>query len=355
MQNMAHIRKIKPAVIPPTESQTNTTYPVLFGTDGIRTRIGTEPLTPTCMMSLGDALGLWITTYQHDHTHITPKRILIGHDTRISCHLLKSALKTGLLLHNSTLYDLGVISTPALYFLTTNATHTTQDQFDMGIMITASHNHTSDNGINIFTHDPGKITSKDAQLITQLYYDILSNKLSCARTRDNDYTQLGTEQHTPELIKKYTQDLVAKLNPAMFNLSGTITIALDCAHGSYYALAPNVSETMGIQVHTSAHSPTGTNINHESGSEHPEHLQNILKQNPAITLGFAFDGDGDRVIVVTKEGKIKTGDDILAFLLTHPAYAHENTIVGTVMTNQGLENYLHTKHKKLIRTPVGDK
>ena len=306
-------------------------YTSFFGTDGIRTKFGTSPLTPLELLQLGYVLGYWITNIQHKRS------IAIGHDTRISCPLLKAALKTGLLQHNVTIYDSGIVPTPTLYYAVKQ-----QKAYDIGIMITASHNEYQDNGIKIMTQDHGKLTVEDEQIIMNLYYS-LSEK--------NNFECLGTDIPDSNLLYYYMHGMITKFSS---NFLEGIKIIIDCAHGSTLVCATEIFETLGATVITLNDKPTGKNINKKVGSQHPEIIKQAVITNMAH-IGFAFDGDGDRLTVVSHQGTVKDGDDIVTVLLDHPAYKHESTIVGTIMSNQGFEKHIETLGKKLIRTPVGDR
>lgn len=305
----------------------------IFGTDGIRRSIGTYPFTLDALPQLGSAIARWAEQkYGNNPT------ILLGHDTRLSCDFVKSGLKFGLLRHGVTLYDAGVLSTPAVCFLTKN-----HSLFDCGIVISASHNIHTDNGIKIIDGNNIKLTLEDEQQISALF--------------DNDaeqpvlYTNLGKQECWDKGEQEYIDQIVG-LYPRHF-LQG-YTIVLDCAHGSTYKLAPRIFKRCGARVISLHKHPNGENINHHCGSQHPETLQQTVLAYKAIA-GFAFDGDGDRVIAVNKHGEVKDGDDIIALLLEHPQYMDQQYIVGTIMTNEGLNVFLQEKNKHLLRTPVGDK
>ena len=304
----------------------------LFGTDGIRTHIGHEPLTLESLPRLGIAIAQWA---HETHGHIPT--ILLGHDTRQSCALIKAALQSGLLAYNAQVFDAQVIPTPGLYAII----QTTQ-QFDVGIIISASHNPWHDNGIKIVDSQRGKLSAHDEMRITTLFYEHAFTPNYLALGQLHSYTQ-ATAQYTDYLTSFF----------APHYLRGT-TIALDCAQGATAALAPAIFAWFGANVITINNQPTGFNINEQCGALHLESLQKAVQENNA-DIGFAFDGDGDRVIAVTKQGDIKNGDDILALLINHPAYAAVQSVIGTVMANQGFESFLHSRTKQLVRTNVGDK
>lgn len=301
-----------------------------FGTDGIRTRVGKNPLTTQSLIHIGNALGLWA-----QEKYGANVRFLLAHDTRISCSWVKSALKAGLLRHNITLADAGVLPSPAVLRIMQE-----QKQFECGIIISASHNPFYDNGIKLIDIQ-GKLSVDDELRIS--YY--------MNTTVDDSYETFGTEYYLENASNIYQESIIKLFNPTL--LSGQ-TIIIDCAQGATYHCAPNIFKQLGANVITLATSPNGYNINDACGSLHLEELQKKVLQE-AADIGFAFDGDGDRLMIVTRTGVRKDGDDILACLITNPQYRQQKTLAGTVMSNQGLEHHLTAHHKKLFRTAVGDK
>lgn len=304
----------------------------LFGTDGIRTHIGHQPLTLESLAQLGIAIAQWA---HETHGHIPT--VLLGHDTRQSCSLIKNALQSGLLAYNANVFDAQVIPTPGVY-----AIMQTKQQFDVGIIISASHNPWHDNGIKIVDRKRGKLSAVDEMRITTLFYE---------HTFIPDYLALGQSHLYTQAAAHYRDYLTSFFTP---NFLQNITIVLDCAHGATTSIAPALFTSFGAKVITINNQPTGLNINEQCGALHLESLQKAVLEHHA-TIGFAFDGDGDRVIVVTQHGAIKNGDDILALLIDHPAYSCAQSVIGTVMTNQGFESFLRARNKHLVRTNVGDK
>ncbi len=302
----------------------------LFGTDGIRARVGQSPLTPQELVTFGAAVGAWMCSKQAD------AKVLIAHDTRHSASFVKASLQAGLLQYPVTVFDAGVVPTPALFH------QVVEGPYDYGIMITASHNPYHDNGIKIITKQDGKLTEIDEQELNALY---------AYNPYAPSYEQLGKEQKTNAVVAQYLEAL-RNYFPQPF-LRG-ITIVLDCAHGAYASSAPAFLEELGARVIPLAITPDGKNINKECGSLHPQKLQEAVITHGAHA-GFAFDGDGDRLIAVTQKGICKDGDELLAFLLNHPTYQQESAIVGTILSNEGLALHLEKQGKTLYRTPVGDK
>jgi phosphoglucosamine mutase len=304
----------------------------IFGTDGIRTHVGKEPFTLESLPRLGYAIGSWIISTYGIHA-----RILVGRDTRASGDWMFAALSTGLLVHPLSVVYAGVLSTPALgRLLYRSAT------YDVGIVISASHNSYYDNGIKIMARAGHKVTTTDEIAISQNFYATHQIMVS---------PQGGSLIHWTRAVREYSDDIAAQFPSRILH---GLKIVLDCAHGATAVFATRIFKTLGAKVITIHAQPNGLNINHRCGALHVESLQQAVREHRA-DLGFAFDGDGDRVITVTNNGTIKNGDDLVALLSLHPLYRTQSTVVGTVMSNLGLDHYLHHHQKKLIRTAVGDK
>lgn len=304
----------------------------IFGTDGIRRKVGLTPLTHKDVTKIGKSIALWAKEkYGRNPT------ILIGHDTRESCQMLKAALKTGLLLHTVKIYDANIVPTPTVVAIAQD------NNFDCGIVISASHNLHQDNGIKIIDAKTGKLSKKDEERITELFYD--------KKIESDDYLTFGKDITFENAKKQYKEIITSYFDK---NLLSGLKIVLDCANGATSDIAPKIFESLGATVIAIAKNSNGKNINKNCGSLFPQSLQKAVIENSA-DIGFAFDGDGDRLTAVSKDGKIKDGDDILAILIDNPVYKKENQIVGTIVTNYGIEKYLQSKGKKLIRTKVGDK
>lgn len=305
----------------------------LFGTDGIRNHVGEYPFTNEDLVILGKSLGNWIINKYGNNA-----KILIGHDTRVSCSWIKSLLKSSLLQFPLNIYDAEIFPTPAIYQFVNK-----QKLFDCGIVISASHNPYHDNGIKIIDSETGKLTLED-ELIISSY---MSQKSSLAI----NYELLGQDTYLIEAVNIYTSYLSSFFQSDFLK---NIRIVIDCANGAMSYIAPLVFKKFGADVYVINAKPDGKNINNNCGSTHPHQLQKEVIANNA-QVGFAFDGDGDRVVAVNKDGLIKDGDDILAILLNNQNYKRTSTIVSTIMANQGLQEFLKEKGKELIRTPVGDK
>ncbi len=312
---------------------TKTTEINMFGTDGIRNSVGNYPFSIEALPQLGHAIAVWAQQKYGDN----PK-ILLCHDTRISCSFVKAALKSGLLLHPVTIYDANVLPTPTACQVTQQG-----GLFHCGIIISASHNPYQDNGIKIIDSTRGKLSDEDEKTISVL---CITSTLKSV-----DYSTLGTEQCWSQAEQQYTNTITCFFKPHF--LQGK-TVVLDCANGATFQLAQYIFEQFGATVIVINNQPNGRNINDQCGALHLQGLQQAVHRYHA-DAGFAFDGDGDRCIAVNKHGNIKDGDDILALLLEHPHYQQTLAVVGTIMTNQGLEQHIKNKGKKLLRTAVGDK
>lgn len=303
----------------------------LFGTDGIRGVAGQDLFTPASLERIGRAIAQWAQQKVG-----TTSRVLLASDTRASCPTVKEQLIRGLAHPGLTIIDTFVTPTPVAYWLVANA-----NDAQWGIVISASHNPHRYNGIKVIAPGSTKLSARDEQEITDLYYSLPEKA-----------------QLYPPTITQRTDGQALYLRmldsffPADF-LHGT-TVSLDCANGSSSDLGPAAFRHFGAQVHAYNATPNGTNINDGCGAVHPEGLQKSVV-NDSADFGFAFDGDGDRVIAVNRTGDVKDGDDILALLAKHPCYVTEPAVVGTIVSNQGLAAHLAEHGKKLLRANVGDK
>ncbi len=300
----------------------------LFGTDGIRNKIHHGPLTTENLTQLGHAIGQWAVNNLEK-----PIKILIGYDTRSSCSLILEALSNSILQYPVELFNGKVIPTPVICKLVK------EEEFDLGIIISASHNLAEYNGIKIVKKH-SKISALAESAITQLYQN---------EVFDNHMPK-NTMQEYDQANQMYEIFITAWFE-ALF-LQGK-KIVLDCAHGATYKLAPKIFEHFGAQVIAINNHPDGHNINLHCGSTCPQNVTTAVLTHQA-DWGVSFDGDGDRVIVVDRNGHNYDGDEILAVLTQHPLFK-KSSIVGTVMSNQGFGQYLQEKNKTFFRASVGDK
>ncbi len=304
----------------------------IFGTDGIRNRMGQGLFTIENLPKLGRAIALWAEQKYGSHTSI-----LLASDTRISCDFVKSALTSGLLLSPITVTDAGILPTPGLAQLLT-----INKKYNLGVMISASHNPYYDNGIKLIDSFTGKLSHQEELTISAFFHEINSFI---------DYNNFGRKESLSNASDIYRETVCSLFSS---NFLCNKKIVLDTAHGATYLVAPAIFKALGAHVITLNNKPNGTNINAQCGATDLTSLQKSVCENKA-DIGFAFDGDGDRLMLVSSSGETKNGDDILALLSQHRAYKKQKTVVATIMSNQGLEVFLQKAGKKLLRTAVGDK
>lgn len=303
----------------------------LFGTDGIRCTVGTSPFTITDLPHLGNAIAQWAHT-----TYGTRPEFLIACDTRISREWIISSLKAGLLLSSITLHDADILPTPAVMNLLQHNPH-----MHGGIIISASHNPFEYNGIKIVDRVTGKLSEEHELDISRRFH----------QRKSASYHHFGNTQYYSTAQDEYAHHITDLFESSALK---NLTVVLDCANGATYRVASAIFEALGARTIPINNNPNGKNINHECGSLHTKDLQHAVVASHA-DIGFAFDGDGDRVIAVNRLGQVKNGDDMLAILIDNPRYVHEQYVVGTIMSNHGFDLFLKQKQKKLVRTSVGDK
>lgn len=304
-----------------------------FGTDGIRGTVGQAPITADFMLKLGWAAGQ-VLRRQSGRT-----RVLIGKDTRISGYMFESALEAGLSAAGVDVALLGPMPTPGIAYLTRTF------RADAGIVISASHNPFADNGIKFFSADGKKLPDEIENRIETM----LDAPLTTA-----DSAQLGKAMRIDDAAGRYIEFCKSTL-PDRLSLHG-LNIVLDCAHGATYHIAPNVFRELGANVNAIGAIPDGMNINERVGSTYPAALRAAVIQQGA-DLGIAFDGDGDRVLIVDADGREVDGDDIL-YLIARDRYKRgllEGGVVGTLMTNFGLAMALEKMAIPFERAKVGDR
>ena len=297
-----------------------------FGTDGIRGRVGESTINPEFVLKLGWAVGSILGR---------GSKVLIGKDTRISGYLLESLLEAGFSSAGVTTNLLGPMPTPAVAYLTRAF------RAEAGIVISASHNPYYDNGIKFFSTLGTKFSNEvEAAIETQLERPL----------RMVDAANLGKARRIDDAAGRYIEFCKSTLGSNR-NLNG-LKIVLDCANGATYHVAPAVFNELGAEVIEIGTEPDGFNINQNCGSTHPEILAKIVRAESA-DLGIAFDGDGDRVIMVDHKGEVVTGDELLFIMAKHRL--KPSGIVGTLMSNLGLELSLNQLGIAFKRTQVGDK
>ncbi|HEX6210743.1 MAG TPA: phosphoglucosamine mutase [Methylomirabilota bacterium] len=308
----------------------------LFGTDGIRGVANEPPLTPDLAYRVGRELVATLAA-QQGRDGI---RVVIGRDTRRSGALLEAAMVAGLLSAGADCFTVGVLPTPGIALLTRAL------EADGGIVLSASHNPFEDNGIKLFSAEGTKFPDAWEEQIESR----LAAEDSAPRARGASIGRL-----TPyERAEKYYVDFLTRCFP--LDLAG-LTVVLDCAHGATYRVAPSVFRRLGARVTTTNVRPDGTNINAGCGALHPEGLCRRLSAAGA-DVGFAFDGDGDRLISVDHLGEVRDGDYALAIAGRHMAgqgRLKANTVVTTVMANLGLDEALKAAGINIVKTQVGDR
>lgn len=303
-----------------------------FGTDGIRGGVGKSLVNPEFVLKLGWAAGTVLSRGNGG-------KVLIGKDTRISGYMLESALEAGLSAAGVNIHLLGPMPTPAIAYLTRTF------RAQAGVVISASHNPYFDNGIKFFSIQGTKIPVAVEQAIElQLEQPMVTV----------DSSELGKAVRVNDAAGRYIEFCKSTF-PTNLNLSG-LKIIVDCSNGATYHIAPHVLRELGAKVVVIGNHPDGLNINAECGSTHPESLQKRVIAEQAH-LGIAFDGDGDRVIMVDHEGDLVDGDEVL-FIMARD-YKQKNQlqggIVGTIMSNFGFERAMHDLKIDFVRTSVGDR
>ncbi|MFH1058137.1 MAG: phosphoglucosamine mutase [Pseudomonadota bacterium] len=312
----------------------------LFGTDGVRGVANVYPMTVEMAMGIGQGVASVLKT------HAERRKIIIGKDTRLSGYMLENALVAGICSMGVDTLLVGPLPTPAIAFLTRNM------RADAGIVISASHNPYEDNGIKIFGKNGFKLPDAQEAEIEQYVFS-LQDKDSTAPQPTAD--AVGRARRIDDAIGRYIVFLKNTF-PVDYTLDG-LTIAVDCAHGATYKVAPAVLSELGAELKLVGVEPNGTNINAGVGALHPERLARMVRETDA-DMGLAFDGDGDRIIMVDEDGEIIDGDEIMAICadyLIDRGGLKQATVVATVMSNLGLELCLRDRGIRMLRTKVGDR
>jgi phosphoglucosamine mutase len=307
----------------------------LFGTDGIRGRANTEPMTAETAMRVAMAAAGLFRRGAHRH------RVVIGKDTRLSGYLLEPALTAGFIAKGMDVILLGPLPTPAVAVLTRSL------RADMGVMISASHNPFEDNGIKLFGPDGFKLSDDlEAQIEARMESNPTDDHATAAG--------LGRASRLDDAIGRYVE--YVKGTYPNGRLDG-LKIVVDCANGAAYKVAPTVLWELGAEVIPIAVQPDGININHKCGATHPQTMQEAVVAHQA-DIGIALDGDADRLIMADEKGARIDGDQLMALIAEDWARAGKlkaNAVVATVMSNLGLERFLNARGITLHRTPVGDR
>jgi phosphoglucosamine mutase len=308
----------------------------LFGTDGIRGVANVAPLTSELVQRLGRQLVATLL----DHHSVSKVRLVVGRDTRLSGPLLEGALVSGALSAGADVYAVGVMPTPGIAYLTRRL------EAHGGVVLSASHNPFEDNGIKVFSAEGSKLP--DA------WEDEIERRLAGA---DDAPQPTGAQVGRLVSYEPAETEYIAHVRHGFsFDLDG-VTVALDCAHGATYRIAPKVFRGLGARVVLLGARPDGQNINRRSGALHPEALQKRVVASGAH-IGLAFDGDGDRLIAVDERGVVRDGDHVLAVLGRHAAGQGRlkmGVVVTTVMANLGLDRALKSAGIRVVKTQVGDR
>lgn len=317
---------------PPSSEHSESEYCNLFGTDGIRGRVGQYPVTPQTCLQIAWLVGRIIKERGG-------RRVLIGKDTRISGYLLESVLEAGFISAGVDVGLLGVMPTPGVAYLTRSG------GADLGVAISASHNPYQDNGIKFFDHEGLKLSDSTEAQIERMMGGLLETV---------DASELGKASRPSTSRDEYVEFCTGSVRGKLD--INDLHIILDCAHGATYSIAPDVFQELGARVETIGTEPDGKNINHKCGSTNTRRLQQEVTARGAA-LGIAFDGDGDRVVLVDEAGKLLDGDHILYCLAKAKQLAKTDFggVVGTVMTNLGLEVALDELGVSFCRVDVGDR
>ncbi|MCL4558911.1 MAG: phosphoglucosamine mutase [Deltaproteobacteria bacterium] len=313
----------------------------LFGTDGVRGTANKEPMTVETVLKLGKAASALLSNGRAHH------KFIIGKDTRLSGYMFEMALTAGITSMGGDVLLTGPFPTPGIAYLTTEI------KADVGIVISASHNPYMDNGIKFFGSDGYKLNDTIESEIERLV--LSGSTIRPPRPEERIAENIGKAYRLSDAMGRYIVFLKHSF-PKEISLSG-IRMAVDCANGATYRVAPAVFQELGASIAVVCAQPNGKNINHNCGSTHPDLIASTAKKYGA-DIGVAFDGDGDRAILCDEKGNIVDGDAILAMTAIHMKNAGRlkgNGVVSTVMSNIGLELALKQEGIKLIRAEVGDR
>ena len=315
-----------------------------FGTDGIRGKFGELPITPDFILKLGYVTGLVLI--ENNNNPARKPSVVIGKDTRLSGYVIEGALQAGFNAAGVDVHMLGPLPTPAIAHLTRSF------NADAGVVISASHNPYFDNGIKFFSGDGKKLTDELQNAIN----DKLTAIMSTTDSNDAlmpilDPAQLGKNNRINDAKGRYIEFCKGSF-PYQYDLDH-LTVVVDCANGAGYSVAPRVMRELGANVIAINNKPDGININAKCGSTHPESLQKAVLEHEA-DVGIALDGDGDRIVMVDEAGELVDGDGILYVLATQ-GQTKAKGVVGTLMSNMGLELALKDADIEFTRAKVGDR
>jgi phosphoglucosamine mutase len=315
----------------------------IFGTDGVRGTANVEPVTAETALKVGRAAAHVFKNLESQARGRGKHKIVIGKDTRLSGYMLENAISSGILSMGVDVLFIGPLPTPGVAYVTRSL------RADAGIVITASHNPYTDNGIKFFRADGYKLDDKVENQIEQLVFSGEVEKIRPSAEH------IGKAVRIDDALGRYIEFAKSSF-PKGLTLEG-VKIVLDCGHGSAYKASPCVLRELGAEVILYGHQPDGKNINENCGSMHPETMCRMVVEHGAA-LGIAHDGDADRVLLCDEAGTLIDGDDIMAIaaleMLEGKTLARK-TLVSTVMSNAGLEAAIKAAGGRMLRTPVGDK
>lgn len=322
----------------------------IFKNSSVRTIAGQGLLQPEQIILIGKAIGKLL----HEEFE-EPCNILIARDTRNSGLAIKEALVQGLTSYDHEIYDAGICPTPFVAKALTSYEQDNEDDndqdsdfddeeiedgfFALGLVITASHNTPEYNGIKVLT-EFGYLTEEIELEISKIFHSLQEKEKPKVQSKVSDCIDI-------DLVSFYQEQLQEELQTKTFE---NISVTLDCSNGATTAIAPKIFQSLGFKVEAINNTLDGSKINN---SNLKDLLEEVQKNNTG--WGIAFDGDGDRVHIIHRSGKIFDGDDLLVILSNHPNYQHEKNVVGTIMTNQGVIEYFQKKFKKCIRVQVGER
>jgi phosphoglucosamine mutase len=309
----------------------------LFGTDGVRGKAG-KKVSAVNAMRLAMATGIYFKQFAKTN------KILVGKDTRRSGYMIENAIVSGLTAVGFDVIQIGPMPTPAIAFLTENM------RCDAGIMISASHNPYYDNGIKFFDGDGNKLNRDKEEEIEAIFED--DSAIDDAQVTDKN---IGKSKRIDDVIGRYIVHIKNSF-PKPLTLAGK-RVVIDCANGAGYIVGPTILQELGADVVVIGDKPNGFNINEGCGAMHPENLAKVVLESRA-DVGIALDGDADRLVMVDEKGEVVDGDKLMAVLAVH-LKNHDKLkgggMVATVMSNQGLDEYLASEGLNLYRSAVGDK
>lgn len=320
-----------------------TTHKRIFGTDGVRGTANLPPMDAETALKLGRSAAHVFKSLSSDPQDFGKHKIVIGKDTRKSGYMLENAISSGILSMGVDVLFIGPLPTPGVAYVTRSL------RADAGIVITASHNPYTDNGIKFFRADGYKLDDPIERRIEEL---VFSGEITAIVP---SASEIGKAVRIDDALGRYIEFAKSSI-PRGLTLEG-LRIVVDCAHGAAYKATPCVLRELGAEVFVYGNQPDGTNINKDCGSMHPQFLGQKVRELRA-DIGIAHDGDADRVLLCDEHGALVDGDDILVIagleMLSQKALAKE-TVVATVMSNAGVEDALKRAGGKVVQTPVGDK